>query len=154
MAHAIVMPSYGMYTAEGTLAQWLKPTGAEVVVGEIVAEIETDKATADVTAPAGGVLHHVAAPGALLQVESLIGYVLDPGERVPEEPPREVLDQPVAPTPSASLESPSGERSLASPNARRLAAELGVDLSEITGTGASGRISEDDVRAALQDGAR
>jgi pyruvate dehydrogenase E2 component (dihydrolipoamide acetyltransferase) len=148
MARAIVMPSYGMYTAEGILLRWLKPTGAEIVAGEVIAEIETDKATADLTAPETGMLHQVAAPGTQLQVESLVGYVLAPGEAAPaDEIAEPVRPASVAP---ASLGAPTEGRPVASPNARRLAAELGVDLAELTGTGAGGRISEDDVRAAAE----
>ena len=148
MAHAIVMPSYGMYTAEGTLAQWLKPSGARVVAGEVIAEIETEKAIADLTAPADGILHHLVEPGALLQVESLLGYVLAPGER----PPDAVSND--SPTPDASAPAPvpvpDPDRVIASPNSRRLATELGVDLAGVSGTGPGGRISEDDVRSAFE----
>src|SRR4029453_6898667 len=78
------MPSFGMYTAEGTLVSWRKPTGATVEAGEVVLEIETEKALQEVGAPVDGVLHHVLAEGAQLQVESLIGYVLAPGEAPPD----------------------------------------------------------------------
>ncbi|MBA3402940.1 MAG: E3 binding domain-containing protein [Actinobacteria bacterium] len=150
MAHAIVMPSYGMYTAEGTLAQWLKPSGARVVAGEVIAEIETEKAIAELTAPADGILHHVVVPGSLLQVESLIGYVLAPGEL----PPDAVADDSTAADTAvpAPLLLSDPDRALASPNARRLAAELGVDLAGISGTGPGGRIGEDDVRSASEGG--
>lgn len=149
MAHAIVMPSYGMYTAEGTLVRWLKPSGAAVASGEVVAEIETEKALADVTAPSDGMLHHVAVPGALLQVESLIGYVLDRGE----SPPDAIREPPAGGGGEAALKItiPSGDSVPASPNVRRLAAELGVELSRVIGTGLGGRVSEDDVRAAAEN---
>jgi pyruvate/2-oxoglutarate dehydrogenase complex dihydrolipoamide acyltransferase (E2) component len=158
VARGIVMPSFGMYTAEGTLAQWLKPSGARVEAGEPVAEIETEKVVTEVTAPEAGILHHVAQPGALLQVESLLGYVLAPGERVP--PPEELsLAQAAANSTSAAIPSTpastpaptlTGGETFASPNARRVAAELGVDLAGLTGTGPGGRITEKDVRAALE----
>ena len=148
MAHAIVMPSYGMYTAEGTLAQWLKPSGARVVAGEVIAEIETEKAIADLTAPANGILHHVVEPGAQLQVESLIGYVLAPGERPPDAAVAEATSSDTSSPGPIAL--PDPDRVLASPNARRLAVELEVDLAGVTGTGPGGRISEDDVRSASE----
>jgi pyruvate dehydrogenase E2 component (dihydrolipoamide acetyltransferase) len=159
LARAIVMPSFGMYTAEGVLAQWLKPSGASVEAGEPVAEIETEKVVTEVTAPEAGILHHVAELGALLQVESLLGYVLAPGESAPapeESSPAPAANSTSAAIPSTPVLSPAptpkrarGE-SFASPNARRLAAELGVDIAGLTGTGPGGRITETDVRAALE----
>ena len=154
MARAIVMPSYGMYVAEGTLAQWLKASGEQVEAGELIAEIETEKATADVVAPEAGILHHVVEPGAALEVESLIGYILAPGEAAPS-----ATEAPVeASGPSIADLSPRFERQAgevhASPNARRLARELGVDLARVDGTGPGGRITEVDVRGASNDGGR
>lgn len=152
MAHAIVMPSYGMYTAEGSLARWVVHSGAAVEAGDVVAEIETEKALADVTAPASGILHQVAEPGAQLEVESLIGYVLAPDEAAPEPETPELGPSADAeplrgPPPERTALRARGE-AFASPNARRLAAELGVDLAGLTGTGPGGRIGEADVRAA------
>ena len=86
MATRIVMPTFGMYTAEGTLARWLVEPGAPVEAGELVAEITTEKASYDIEAPASGVLHQVAKEGDPLAIEGLIGYVLDEGELPPEEP--------------------------------------------------------------------
>jgi pyruvate dehydrogenase E2 component (dihydrolipoamide acetyltransferase) len=154
VARAIVMPSFGMYTAEGILAQWLKPSGTRVEAGEPVAEIETEKVVTEITAPEAGILHHVVEPGALLQVESLLGYVLAPGERapVPDESPAPAASPTDAALPSTPAPTPKRSRteSFASPNARRLALELGVDLAGLTGTGPGGRITETDVRAALE----
>ena len=146
---AIVMPTFGMYDAEGTLVRWLKPSGASVAAGESVAEIETEKVLADVTAPESGFLYHVAAPGAMLQVESLLGYVLAAGED-PPEPARIEDARQLQARPSAAA---SRQRSdvFASPNARRVAAELGVDLAGVRGTGPRGRITEDDVREAKEN---
>lgn len=156
MAHAIVMPSYGMYTAEGTLARWLKPSGAAVEAGEVIAEIDVEKAIAEVMAPVSGVLHHVVAEGGHLEVDSLMGYLLAPGEVPPDTHPAPV-ESPAAPVPAPppvaparSPVSPDQEVfAIASPNARRVAAELGVDLAHVVGTGPGGRITEDDVRTAV-----
>ena len=125
------MPSFGMYTAEGTLVAWRKPSGGAVEAGEVVLEIETEKAVQEVGAPVDGVLHHVLAEGAQLQVESLIGYVLAPGEAPPVDgngaaPPSVAK---AAATPHETRESvPAGEFR-ASPIARRIAREHGVDLA-------------------------
>ena len=149
MARPIVMPSFGMYTAEGTLVSWRKPSGAAVEAGEVVLEIETEKAVQEVGAPVDGVLHHVLAEGAQLQVETLIGYVLAPGEVPPDgngaAPPRVVK---AAATPHEAPESVPGGEVRASPIARRIAREHGVDLTKVEGTGPGGRIVESDVRAA------
>ena len=116
----------------------------------MVLEIETEKAVQEVGAPVDGVLHHVLAEGAQLQVETLIGYVLAPGEAPPVDgngaaPPSVVK---AAATPHETRESvPAGEVR-ASPIARRIAREHGVDLTKVEGTGPGGRIVESDVRAA------
>lgn len=137
-----------MYTAEGVLVRWLRSSGASVEAGEPVAEMETDKVLAEVSAPVSGILHHVAAPGTLLQVQSLLGYVLAPGEAAP------AAEVPFTTPPIPVVRTPVGEHVerdvLASPNARRVAAELGVPLASVEGTGPGGRITEDDVRAAAE----
>src|SRR4029079_18244180 len=73
MAVRIVMPTFGMYTAEGVLARWLVEPGARVEAGDLVAEITTEKASYDLEAPASGVLHQVASVGDPLAIEGLIG---------------------------------------------------------------------------------
>src|SRR5437868_5707921 len=83
MAAPIVMPSFGMYTAEGTLVSWLQPAGAAVREGDPVLEIETDKATQEVVAPATGFLHPIVQVGSRLQEQMIIGYVLAEGEQPP-----------------------------------------------------------------------
>jgi pyruvate dehydrogenase E2 component (dihydrolipoamide acetyltransferase) len=83
VARPIVMPSLGMYTAEGTVAAWLRPDGASVTAGEPVAEVTTEKATYEIEAPADGLLHAAAAVGATLGVQAVLGYVLAPGESPP-----------------------------------------------------------------------
>jgi pyruvate dehydrogenase E2 component (dihydrolipoamide acetyltransferase) len=128
------MPSFGMYTMEGTLAKWLEPPGAHVAEGSPVLEIETDKATQEVIAPAEGRLHQVAREGDLVQEQGLLGYILADGEVPPEE--RAEKDTPPAPL-------------AATPAARRLAKEQGVDLGTLAGSGPGGRIVEADVQAAL-----
>jgi pyruvate dehydrogenase E2 component (dihydrolipoamide acetyltransferase) len=163
------MPSLGMYTADGALTAWLRPDGAAVAAGEVVAEITTEKASYEIEAPVAGTLHAVAEVGATLPVQAIIGYVLAPGEAPPasaegqrvggaEEPgsagEREgmsaavpALGLPSAP-PLPRSPAPASEIR-ASPVARRLAAQHGVDLAGLTGSGPGGRIVEADVLAAL-----
>jgi pyruvate dehydrogenase E2 component (dihydrolipoamide acetyltransferase) len=165
MAVRIVMPTFGMYTAEGVLARWLVEPGARVEAGELVAEITTEKASYDLESPASGVLHQVAKVGDPLAIEGLIGYVLDEGEEAPAEPaaaaaveatwrvPAAAEDEPVpVPGLSAPAATPTEgyARLKASPAARRLAAERGVDLGNVVGSGPGGRIVEADVLAAAE----
>ena len=154
MARAIVMPSLGMYTAEGKLVKWLKDGGARVEAGEPVVEIETEKAVYEVEAAVGGVLHQVAELGANLPVEALIGYILAEGETPPSMVSGDggkSLHAPVTrPTVAeAAVMEPARGEVRASPIAKRLAAEHGVDLTRVTGSGPGGRIVEADVRAAM-----
>jgi pyruvate dehydrogenase E2 component (dihydrolipoamide acetyltransferase) len=157
MASPIVMPSFGMYTADGTLVSWLHPTGAEVREGDAVLEIETDKATQEVPAPASGLLHHALPVGTRLTEQMVLGYVLAEGEMAPSETgmPSQANSAPAKD--SASDEGDSHRTSdvavgagwiKASPIARRLASELGIPLTSLRGSGPGGRIVEADVLAA------
>jgi len=87
VAQRIVMPSFGMYTAEGNLGRWLVPAGAAVQAGDLVVEIVTEKATYEVESPASGILHPVAVEGENLTVEGLIGWILAAGEAPPGSAP-------------------------------------------------------------------
>ena len=139
MPRPIVMPSFGMYTMEGTLVKWLQPTGAHVAEGSPILEIETDKATQEVIAPGDGRLHQVAEEGDLVAEQGLLGYILGDGEEPPAQPePAEPTRETVGPAPTA-----------ATPAARRLAREHGIDLTALAGSGPGGRIVEADVQAAL-----
>jgi len=137
-----------MYTAEGTLVSWLKPAGSPVREGDAVLEIETDKATQEVVAPATGFLHQVVQVGARLQEQMIIGYVLAEGEKPPAH------TKPAAAQSSDTSQSKAPHRSTrfvkATPMARRLAQQHGVELEEITASGPGGRIVEKDVLAAAE----
>ena len=105
MATPIVMPSFGMYTAEGTLVNWLYPDGARVKQGESILEIETEKAVNPVIASADGILCHAAQIGALIKEQGLLGYILAEGESGPPPPRgagrREFLGTPKGDPPNA-----------------------------------------------------
>ncbi len=148
------MPSMGMYTEEGVLTAWLRPAGTRVAIGEPVAEITTEKATFDVPAPEEGILHQVAAIGTTLCVEALMGYILRHGETVPASTPGETgaaprILGPAAISPAPRKDLPSSGTLRASPVAKRLAAQHGIDLQQVTGTGPGGRIVEADIQALL-----
>src|SRR5664279_5435075 len=119
------MPALGMAQETGTLIQWLKASGETITKGEPLMEIETDKATLEVEAPASGILANVTAhPGDVIPVGQTIAVILASGETAPQ----------AAPAPAA-IE--------ATPVARRIAAEHKLDLAQIKPQG--GRVQKEDV---------
>ena len=160
MATSIVMPQLGYDMREGTIVRWLKEEGEDVTRGEIIAEIETDKAVVEFSPTTGGVLRRiVAGAGDIVPVGQLIAVIGDADEALPDElvaptsPVAAAAAVPAtpAPAPTPVAESPpavpEGEVR-ASPIARRLAREKGVNLANLTGSGPGGRIVEADVLAA------
>ena len=155
MATTIVMPKMGYDMREGTVVRWYKQEGEDVARGEVIADIETDKATVEFEAYTGGVLHRrVAQEGIPVAVGDAIAIIAEPGEAVGEEP----AEVPAAPLEAAATEVESGSVQTvaahparqdgevrASPIARRLARERGIDLAVVAGTGPGGRIVEKDV---------
>ena len=154
MARAIVMPSMGMYTEEGVLTAWLRPAGTRVAMGDPVAEITTEKATFEIPAPEEGILHPVATIGASLRVEALMGYILRNGEAAPsgavDGASSAQMSAPLTETSSLhkSDASPAGPLR-ASPLAKKLAAQHGINLQQVKGTGPGGRIVEADILALV-----
>lgn len=147
------MPRLSDSMEEGTIVRWLKGDGEPVSSGEELVEIETDKATVTYESEASGLLKIVATAGETLAVGTVIGQIDGSarGDGAPVvavadgSPPSPVAD--VSPA-VARANAPSRRRDNASPVARRLAAQLGVDLSAVRGTGPSGRISKRDVQEA------
>ena len=147
------MPQFGVSMETGTVAQWLKAEGDTVKAGDVLASIETEKLTNDVVSEVDGVLLKIVAQeGEDVPVQGLMAYVGQPGEALPDgggtTAPAAADTAPAAaePVPAAAGQM-SGGRVKASPLARRIAAKLGVDLSQVTPGGTSGRIRADDVRA-------
>lgn len=131
------MPALGMAQETGTVVRWLKAEGQEVTKGEPLLEIETDKATVEVEAPASGLLAGItAAAGDEVPVGQVIAFILAPGETVP------VFES--APTPPAPAAAPEV---LASPVAASIAAEHNIDLRQVKPEG--GRVQKADVLAYL-----
>ena len=159
MAETVTMPKLGFDMAEGTLVRWVRHEGETVEKGQVLAEIETDKATVEVEAQFGGtILKHLVEQGSIVPVGTAITIIGAPGEKVEGEasaaPAKEQAAAPsgqpsaVAGQAAAPAGTPAGEddqRVKASPLARKMAAELGVALSGIVGTGPGGRITKHDV---------
>jgi pyruvate dehydrogenase E2 component (dihydrolipoamide acetyltransferase) len=188
----IQMPKLSDTMTEGTLVAWKKKKGDQVSAGEVLAEIETDKATMEWESPEDGTLTEIyVEEGGKVNVGDKIAFIGGGGEEAPKEEKKEEKEKkpeakepekekpkepkkeetPEAPkaeekkktVPSkaekkepeakerpATIEKPEEARIKASPVARRIAAELGVDLSTVTGTGPEGRVTETDVRAAAK----
>ena len=165
----ILMPALSPTMSEGTLARWLKKEGDPIKSGDVIAEIETDKATMEFEAVDEGTLGKIIVPGgtAGVKVNQPIAVLLEEGEdssalaAVKAAP---AAAQAAAPAPTASSApapapaAPSaptakaGDRVFASPLAKRLAAEAGLDLKAVQGTGPHGRVVKADVEAAVKGG--
>lgn len=141
------MPKLGQAMTEGTVLQWHKQDGVQVKQGEILVTIETDKATYDLEAQASGTLHIYVREGQEVTVGTVIGEIGDGQGRAAGAAP---VVAPPAPTPTAPpTKTPARKRVLASPKAKHLAAEHGIDLATVTPSGADGIIAADDVERAL-----
>src|SRR5882762_764146 len=163
MAFSVVMPALEMAQETGKLVSWRKKEGDRVTKGEPLLEIETDKAVMEVEAPADGILVSVkAAEGAVIPVGQTIAWIVSPGETPPADHQR--LSS--APLTRAKREGGSVTASAAkapgqitatgariSPKARRLAKELGVDITTLHGSGPGGEILASDVQATSAQGA-
>jgi len=141
MATPVIMPKIEMAQEKATVIEWLKKEGDQVEKGDPLLEVETDKVTMEVEAPASGTLAGLRGePGDRIPVTETIAYVLEPGEELPGEVPVEE-----GPPAAEAVEEPQ-----ATPVARRLAEAEGVDLRRMEGTGPDGRITKSDVEAALE----
>ena len=159
MATNIVMPQMGYDMREGTVVKWYKGEGEEVARGEVIADIETDKATVEFEAYTSGVLRRIIADeGVSIPVGELIAVIAGADEVLDEIPTSSTDDPEDAVTPVATTSQkqndigettapvpPQDTRLRASPIARRLAKEKNIDLAVVTGTGPGGRITEQDV---------
>jgi pyruvate dehydrogenase E2 component (dihydrolipoamide acetyltransferase) len=164
MSVNIEMPKLSDTMTEGTLVKWHKQVGDTVEIGDIIAEVETDKATMEMEAFDEGVITEIlikqgdkAPIGSILAVldgdngsaPAASTTAAPAATSTPVSTSSGEQSAAVAPT-SAAPAQPSGERTKASPLARKIAADLGVDLSKIAGSGPAGRIVESDVQAAAK----
>ncbi len=151
----IKFPDVGEGITEGTIVKWLVKVGDEIKADQAVAEIETDKAIVEIPTSKGGKVSKLYwKEGDIIKVGSSLVSLTIPGEeiRVPEGKPPEIKPQeikhveakPEIKIPERPLEEPS--RVLATPATRRLARELGVDISRVKGSGPGGRVSDEDIK--------
>ena len=195
MPTEILMPALSPTMTEGNLAKWLKAEGDEVAAGDVLAEIETDKATMEVEAVEEGVLGKILVPDGTegVQVNQPIALLLEEGEdksaledyepkggartieavkpderpkeeakegakekaaepRAPRGKAAEAANGSAGPAPAAPT-GRKGERIFASPLARRMAQQAGIDLTALEGSGPHGRIVKADIEAAMESGA-
>ena len=145
---------------EGTVEEWYVGDGEQVETGALLYRLETEKVNLDVDAETAGVVKHLVAEGTTLEPGDVVGYIYAEGETIPEVLPKPTPKRDIAvqgeppaapPKPTANADPPkakAGKRVAASPVARKLAAELNVDLAAVVGTGPRGRITKEDVEQA------
>jgi 2-oxoglutarate dehydrogenase E2 component (dihydrolipoamide succinyltransferase) len=147
----VKVPQMGESVVDATVGQWLKQVGDRVAVGEVLVELETDKVDVEVGAEASGVLTEIKHESG---VDVAVGDVLalidteaesETAEPAPDEPDTETAES----QPGDKADEPPADKDKVTPVARRLAEEEGVDLSQIDGTGSSGRITKQDVEGFL-----
>ncbi len=167
MAETINMPKLGFDMAEGLLVRWVKQVGEQINKGDVLAEIETDKATVEVESSVSGtVLQLIVDQGTMVPVNAPIAVVGQAGEKVESKPadsgskaaaPAATPAPQSAPAPAPvaqATSAPSAGPVKASPLAKKIARDQKVDLSRIQGTGPGGRIVRRDIEAALAGGAQ
>jgi pyruvate/2-oxoglutarate dehydrogenase complex dihydrolipoamide acyltransferase (E2) component len=157
MAYEFKLPDLGEGLTEGEVARWLVVEGQEVAEDDPLVEVQTDKTTVEIPSPAGGVVSRIlVAEGEVVPVGTVlvvIGGDADGG--VPDEEQPHAAPAATAETAMSRGQSPGHVRSgqvRATPLVRRIAQELGVDLESVTPSGAGGRVTEEDVRAAAAGG--
>lgn len=163
MAQEVLLPKLGLTMEEGTILEWVAQAGDVVKSGDILLRLATDKVDVDVEAEGDGRFEPVAAEGATLPPGALIAWLLSGDEQAPAGPVDQVavalLEAPaasdvgelqlMAPTATPAAAGTPHGRLLASPNAKRVARETGVELTALRGTGPGGRIVSEDVEEEL-----
>jgi pyruvate dehydrogenase E2 component (dihydrolipoamide acetyltransferase) len=157
MATELKVPTLGMDMEEATIVRWLVEEGAEVKKGDPILEIDTDKTSFEIESPADGNVRAIRGEeGETLPVGATLAYVTAPGEEIPEDPATADVApaEPVAQTETrreipqsqpAAADSENGRKVRASPAARRAAAQMGVSIENVPGSGPYGRIYLSDV---------
>ncbi len=163
MAETITMPKLGFDMAEGTLVRWVKNEGENINKGDVLAEIETDKATVEVELSASGVVRKLLVDaGAIVPIGAPIAIIGSADEKIDElkavsTPPstKAEIANPTSPKAAPIVQSivaPQTGPLKASPLAKKMARDTKVDLAHVQGTGPGGRIVRKDVESALSAG--
>src|SRR5580658_10678931 len=175
MATDVVMPQMGESIFEGTITKWLKKPGDKVERDEPLFEISTDKVDAEIPSPSAGVLKEIKVnEGQTVPIQTVVAVIDGAGSAVAAAPAPAPAKAAAPPAPAAAAPAPApaprpaaaaapsapaavpprsgGERIHSSPLVRRMAAEHGIDLTTIPGTGAGGRISKQDIEAVIAAG--
>ncbi|MEI6213814.1 MAG: dihydrolipoamide acetyltransferase family protein [Desulfuromonadales bacterium] len=153
MAIEFMMPQLGLTMTEGTISKWFKSVGDAIAVGELLVEVETEKITNQLESTVAGTVLDILVPeGSAVPVQTAIALIGKPGEQASRTvestvaAPADIIDvTDKAPGVALQLSSAVGKRVMASPFARKLAKEQGIDLTIVTGTGPGGRVVERDV---------
>ncbi|HUJ40810.1 MAG TPA: dihydrolipoamide acetyltransferase family protein [Candidatus Acidoferrales bacterium] len=183
MATDVIMPQMGESIFEGTITKWLKKPGERVERDEPLFEISTDKVDAEIPAPAAGVLKEIKiGEGQTVPIQTVVAVIDGEGAAAAPSPAPAAAKPAVAPPPPPAAEAPlhfeptprtapppppapaaappppppargEDEKIRSSPLVRRMAREHGIDLAQVAGTGAGGRISKRDIEAAIEHGA-
>ncbi|HJP51713.1 MAG TPA: E3 binding domain-containing protein, partial [Pseudomonadales bacterium] len=168
MPKEIYLVKVGMTMTEGMVSEWYIADGQQVVKGEMLYALETEKINMDVDAETNGTVKHLIQVGEMMEPGDVVGFIFEQDEEVPEDLSTlpvnrntaiNVVDASMEPSPEASspivkdqpVVKDGNLRIKSSPATRRLARELGVDLSTVTGSGPGGRIVEADVRPARRE---
>jgi pyruvate/2-oxoglutarate dehydrogenase complex dihydrolipoamide acyltransferase (E2) component len=157
MAYEFKLPDLGEGLTEGEVARWLVSEGQEVAEDDPLVEIQTDKTTVEIPSPAAGKVTSIrVAEGETVAVGTVLVVIgdgaapaLDEQPRVEDAPQQRAAESTTAVSPSQGAGQVARGRARATPLVRRLAQELGVDVDSLAGTGPQGRVTEDDVRAAV-----
>jgi pyruvate dehydrogenase E2 component (dihydrolipoamide acetyltransferase) len=150
----VVMPKLSLTMKTGTIVQWYKKEGENVEKGEPLVEVLSEKVTYDIEAPSSGILRKIfAAEGAEVPIDTTIALITLPEEEIPEVIEPRKVETVTAAGEEISVSKEKVERVLiaASPAAKRLAREHGIDLTQIVGTGPEGRIVEKDVERFIEE---
>lgn len=155
MAKEVIMPKLGLTMEEGVINKWLVREGDRVEKGDPLFEVATDKVNMEVESPASGVVLKILYPeGATVPITEVVAYIGEEGEEVPTPEKKAPTVAEVQEKPQEEVSFPSREEAVAeerikaSPLARKLAKEYGIDLATIKGTGPGGRIVKEDVERA------
>ena len=162
MAVDVIMPQMGESIHEGTITKWLKKPGEKIERDEPLFEISTDKVDAEIPAPVAGVLKEIkVTAGQTVPVQTIVAVIDAQGAAAASAPakpeaPKAAATAPAKPAPSAAAPAapaqPAGEKVRSSPLVKRIAREHQIDLTQVPGTGAGGRVSKDDIMAAVGNG--